>query len=232
MRGPSGPDPQGAVLRHPPRSDERAARRPCSSPNLPRATRTPHAFLCVAPRAARARWRRAARCDRSLPASGRARSARPATHQGTRVDGSCEEPTRESPLARERTTALAAALQRSANNQSPCFELNRHRLAHISRAHHADALDLHLRPALRRPKRRPLPRRLRTRGRARARDARRSRAATAYPATVERSPGLAVGTARGRDRGQGREEATASGHGRSRLASRDAARESQATRRC
>src|SRR5262245_32239905 len=57
---------------------------------------------------------------------------------------------RQSGLAREHTTALAAALQRSANTQAPRFELNRYRLAHISRAHHADALDLHLRvPCLR-----------------------------------------------------------------------------------
>ena len=49
----------------------------------------------------------------------------------------------QSRLARERTAALAALLQRGADIQALRFDLHRYRLPHVSGAHQADILDLH-----------------------------------------------------------------------------------------
>src|SRR5262245_22288588 len=51
---------------------------------------------------------------------------------------------RQSGLARQRTATLAAALQRRVDMPALRLELNRYRLAHVTGAHHADTLDLHL----------------------------------------------------------------------------------------
>src|SRR5262249_61576629 len=53
---------------------------------------------------------------------------------------------RQSRLVRERTGALAALLQRSVNLQTLRLELNGYCLAHVTRAHQADLLDLHFSP--------------------------------------------------------------------------------------